>query len=169
MAQKNWRIEDQRRSENAADLLFRHTTVVSVEDRPAGKGMEDSNWERPPQTLYRGWDKDGDELWGMYMDHRGEKPVILFFCPTAPAFHKHGVCHMCVEYVEEPGESPSHFTEMMKNCRIGEKPENGKIDGTVELPVCEACGENHYLGQDLFEFLTRGISEPFDAKKVGKA
>ena len=59
MAQKNWRIEDQRRSENAADLLFRHTTVVSVEDRPAGKGMEDSNWERPPQTLYRGWDRMG--------------------------------------------------------------------------------------------------------------
>ena len=46
MAQKNWRIEDQRRSENAADLLFRHTTVVSVSEVPEGEGIEDSNWVR---------------------------------------------------------------------------------------------------------------------------
>jgi hypothetical protein len=169
MAQSSWQIEAQRRSENAAKLLFSHTTVVSVEEVPEGEGMEDSNWDRPPQTLYRGWDKDGAELWGMYMDHRGEKPVVLYFIPTAPAFYKHDVCHVCSEYVEMAGDNPGHFVEMMKNCRIGDKPENGRIDGTVELPVCEACGENHYLGQDLFEFLTRGISEPFDAKKVGKA
>lgn len=119
MAHKNWRIESQRRSETAAKLLFQFTAVVSVAELPEGEGMEDENWDRPVQTQYTGWGADGDELWALYMDHRGEKPVILFFIPAASAFHKFGICHMCVEYVEEPGNNPSHFTEMMQFAGLG--------------------------------------------------
>lgn len=80
---------------------------------------------------------------------------------------------MCVEYVEEPGENPSHFVEMMQTCRIGEKPENHHYDGCAELPVCEACGETHYMEQELHT-LIREVGErardPFiPARKVGKA
>lgn len=149
---ENWRIESQRRSETAAKLLFQFTAVVSVA-------------ELPP-TQYTGWGVDGDELWALYMDHRGEKPVILFFIPGASAFHKFGICHMCVEYVEEPGENPSHFVEMMQTCRIGEKPDNYHYDGCADLPVCEACGGMH-LGRELK--VTKVVDPFMPGRKVGKA
>lgn len=169
---ENWRIESQRRSETAAKLLFQFTAVVSVAELPPGAGMEGDGWERPAQTQYTGWGVDGDELWALYMDHRGEKPVILFFIPGASAFHKFGICHMCVEYVEEPGENPSHFVEMMQTCRIGEKPDNYHYDGCADLPVCEACGGMH-LGREFNSVITDMVTKVVDpfmpGRKVGKA
>lgn len=70
---KNWRIEDQRRSENAADLLFRHTTVVSVSEVPEGEGMEDGNWSRPPRRRCIGAGTRMDLSFGLSTWIIGEK------------------------------------------------------------------------------------------------